>query len=415
MKITLYPLSKERSFKLSNLLFRINEVDLFNDWHLDHLETIGVCMKMLSFISLFSLSLLLACASKVTDKKITTSPLPTETSPDLIKVAEFRGAQVTGVTVDDSGRIFANFPRWRDNLLYSVVEVGANGEITPYPNKEWNTWKGKPTKNSFTCVQSVIAHGNSLFVLDPASPKMEGVVGEPKLYEFNLETNVLTRTFSFNRTAAPKNSYLNDFRIDDKNGKVYITDSGIGGIVVLDLLSGNSRRVLDTHASTKAESVTLLVNGKPFLMKGRAPRIHSDGIALSDDGKYLYYHALTGYHLYRVPTQILNDPHVSPSVLASHVENFGFTPAPDGMMFDTKGNLYMADLERNAVAYRTPEGSMQILIQDERIQWPDTFALDQKNNLIFTDSLLQRAPAGAPADDLTFTIYKVALPQKNIH
>ncbi len=369
----------------------------------------------MKIFAILSLSLLFACATKVTDKKITTSPLPTETSPDLYKVAEFHGIQVTGVTVDDSGRIFASFPRWRDNLAFSVVEIGPQGEVTPYPNKEWNSWNGKPTKNTFTCVQSVIAHGKSLFVLDPANPKLDGVIGEPKLYEFNLGTNQLIRTFSFNRKVAPKNSYLNDFRIDDKNGKVYITDSGIGGIVVLDTLSGNSRRVLDTHASTKAESVTLLVNGKPFLMKGRAPHIHSDGIALSDDDKYLYYHALTGYHLYRIPTQMLIDPHISAPVLASHVENIGITPAPDGMMFDPKGNLYMADLERNAVAYRTPEGSMQILIQDERIQWPDTFALDQKNNLIFTDSLLQRAPAGTPADDLTFTIYKVALPKTNIH
>jgi hypothetical protein len=53
---------------------------------------------------------------------------------------------------------------------------------------------------------------------------------------------------------------------------------------------------------------------------------------------------------------------------------------------------------------------MKILIQDERIKWPDSFTIDQDNNLIFTDSLLQETPIGEPVDDLIFSIYKVSLP-----
>ena len=363
-------------------------------------------MKLIAF---FALMLISACSSQVTDKKITTSPLPTETSPDLIKIAEFHGAQVTGVTSDETGRIFANFPRWRENIPFSVVEIGKDGNPTPYPDKEWNTWNGRPRKNHFTCVQSVLAHKRSLYVLDPSNPKMEGVVGEPKLYEFNLETNELVKTYTFNRTVAPKKSYLNDLRVDDTNRKIYITDSGMGGIIVLDIDSGKAKRVLDKHISTKAENVTLFVDGKPFLMKGTPPKIHSDGIALSRDNSYLYYHALTSYQLYRIPTAVLSGS-FSPQEMETKVENSGLTPAPDGMIFDRQGNLYMADLERNAVAYRTPEGKMKILIQDERIHWPDTFTIDQDNNLIFTDSLLGRVPAGTPADQTTFSIYKVSLP-----
>jgi hypothetical protein len=56
---------------------------------------------------------------------------------------------------------------------------------------------------------------------------------------------------------------------------------------------------------------------------------------------------------------------------------------------------------------------MKILIQDERIKWPDTFAIDNHNNLIFTDSLLQSTPMGESVDDMTFSIYKVALPEKS--
>ncbi len=362
----------------------------------------------MNFSTLLMVLILSSCASKSSDKKITTAPLPTETQPELQTVTEFRGVQITGVTVSNSGRLFANVPRWRENIPYSVVEITPEGNHIPYPNEAWNKWRGRPEKNKFTCVQSVVAVGNSLFVLDPSSPKMEAVVGNAKLYEFSLNTNELIRTYTFDRTVAPKKSYLNDLRVDEVNNKIYITDSGLGGIVVLDRESGQARRVLDSHASTKSENVTLLVNGKAFMMRGRAPKIHSDGIALSNDR--LYYHALTGYHLYSVPTEALTDASLSASDLASKVENRGVTPAPDGMIFDQSGNLYMADLERNAVAYRTPGGDMKILIQDERIQWPDTFTIDGENNLIFSDSALQRSPAGQDIMGQIFTIYKVALP-----
>jgi len=59
----------------------------------------------------------------------------------------------------------------------------------------------------------------------------------------------------------------------------------------------------------------------------------------------------------------------------------------------------------------TPDGDIKILVQDERIKWPDTFTIDAHNNLIFTDSLLQSAETGKPVDEMTFKIFKVALPK----
>jgi sugar lactone lactonase YvrE len=341
------------------------------------------------------------------DKK-TVGTLPTESQPELVEIANFKGAQVTGVTMSESGRMFANFPRWRDNLPFSVVEVMKDGSHKPYPNDRWNTWNGRPEKNHFTCVQSVYAHGNHLYVLDPSSPEMKGVVGRPKLYRFNLANNKLDKTWEFNETAAPANSYLNDLRIDDAAKKIFITDSGMGGIVVLDMKSGESKRVLDKHPSTKSENISLTVDKTEFTKK-----IHSDGIALSPVDNKLYYHALTGYNLYRVPAEALETNLRDETSLVKQVEKVGITPAPDGMIFDKEGNLYMADLERNAVSYRTPEGDIRILIQDERLKWPDTFTMDG-NDLIFTDSLLQKAEVGKPVDEMNFKIYKVALPKATI-
>ncbi|WP_269145359.1 L-dopachrome tautomerase-related protein [Geomonas sp. RF6] len=197
-------------------------------------------------------------------------------------VASFRGAQVTGVTVTDTGRVFANFPRWRDGIPFSVVEIARDGSIHQYPDEAWNRWDGRPGTNRFTCVQSVVAHGSALYVLDPSSPKFAGVVGTAKLFVFDLRTNKLERTYEFDKSVAPQKSYLNDLRIDDSAGKAYITDSGLGAIVVLDLKSGESRRLLGNHVSTKAEEITVRIDGKEFLRNGAPPRIHSDGIALDE-------------------------------------------------------------------------------------------------------------------------------------
>lgn len=366
-------------------------------------------MKILSvFLSLLAL---VGCSSSDSKKKTlvdkkTVGLLPTEKQPELVQVAEFKGAQVTGVTVSNDGRMFTNFPRWRKNVPFSVVEIMPDGTHKPYPDQQWNSWSGKPENNKFTCVQSVFAHGDHLYVLDPSSPEMKGVIGTAKLYRFNLANNKLDKTWTFDDSIAPEKSYLNDLRIDDKAGKIFITDSGIGGLVVVDMNSGEAKRLLDKHPSTKSENVTLTVDNKQFKRQ-----IHSDGIALSPVDDKLYYHALSGYNLYRVPADALDTDLRDETSLVKKVEKLGVTPAPDGMIFDKSGNLYMGDLERNAVSYRTPDGDMKILIQDERIKWPDTFTIDSRNNLIFTDSMLQATEPGKPVDEMTFKIYKVSLPQ----
>ena len=333
----------------------------------------------------------------------------------LKELAEFKGVQVTGVTMTEDGRLFANFPRWRDGLPFSVVEIAKDGSYKPYPNDEWNAWRGTgtPAKNQFNTVQSVVAHNGLLYVVDPSSPMMKGVVGKPKLYVFDLAANTLKKTYEFTPLVAPKESYLNDLRVDDRNNAVYMTDSGLGAIVVLDLKSGHARRLLSLDKSTKSEDIKLSVEGKTLLIDGKPPKIHSDGIALSPDNTYLYYHALTGRTLYRISTTALNDKKLSTRQLAKQVEALGLTPSPDGMIFDQAGNLYMADLQSNSVVYRTPQGVVKTLVQDPRIKWADTFTLAPSGGgLIFTASRLHETPAGTPATDYVYKIFKTPLAPK---
>ena len=75
----------------------------------------------------------------------------------------------TGVTVSaPGGRIFVNFPRWGDDVPFTVAEL-VEGETIPYPDLNINTLDG-PAAERFVSVQSVvIAPNDILWVLDAAT------------------------------------------------------------------------------------------------------------------------------------------------------------------------------------------------------------------------------------------------------
>lgn len=328
----------------------------------------------------------------------------------LIGIADFSGMQVTGVTISENERIFASFPRWRSGVSVSVVEIRPDGSYFPYPDPAWNYWAGEPREGSFTCVQAVFAFKDSLFVLDASNPMMKGVIGHPALYEFDLKSNKLKNSWKFDELVAPARSYLNDLRIDGARELAYISDSGLGAIVVLDLKTGEARRTLEESPSTKSEPMTLYTNGKPFLKSNGLPmRLHVDGLALFGD--YLYYHSMTARHLYRIATDALATRTLTSTAISNLVEDLGVTPPPDGMVFDKAGNLYMADLEQNAIVYRTPGGEFRSLLRDRDLHWIDTLAITPTGDLVFTDSRIDTAPPGSSVTGLTFSIYKVALPK----
>lgn len=282
----------------------------------------------------------------------------------------------TGVAVSPAGRLFVNYPRWSDDVPLSVAEI-VDGEPVPFPDASWNAWAaGVDVKKMHVCVQSVTFDDQGiLWMLDPASPKFAGVVaGGAKLTRVDLATKDL-RTYFFDEAAAPSNSYLNDVRIDTTTKTAYLTDSGAGGLVVLDLDTGTARRVLANHASTKAEPIDITIEDKAWKRGGQTPQVHADGIALSPDRTWIYYQALTGRTMYRVPTAALRDALLSGEALASRVERVVESGVSDGLIFDRAGNLYLSSLEESAVNCLTPNHDRRLVFHDERLRWPDSFAL----------------------------------------
>ena len=306
--------------------------------------------------------------------------------------------QVTGVTVAADGRIFVNFPRWSEDAPVSVAEVTRDGQVKPYPNVEWNAWRNAKKNQMtpgehFVCVQSVVADGRgNLWVVDPAAPATAQVVpGGPKLVRIDLRLNKVAQTIPFDESVAPQGSYLNDVRLSPDGRHAYLTDSGAkGALIVVDLQSGQARRVLDGHPSTQPEKGVVVRTDGQVLRRpdGRGVEFAADSIALSPDGRHLYWKALTGRTLYRIATDALDDPRLSAKELESRIERVGESEPTDGLWIDKRGRLYLSAIEDNAVKVRDGGGDTT-LVQDDRLRWPDTFAEGPDGTVYVTSSHIQ--------------------------
>jgi putative intracellular protease/amidase/sugar lactone lactonase YvrE len=296
-----------------------------------------------------------------------------------LKVTASSDRQWTGVAVSDQGRIFVNYPYWSEDVPVRVAEI-VDGRAVPYPSPEWNDRK---SPDAFNAVQSVVIDAEDrLWVLDTNNPQFNGVQKTgPVLFQFDLKNNRKVMAFTFPEGVYLPNSYFNDVRIDTEKEIAYITDSGNGALIVLNLATGSSRRLLDTHPSVKSEIDYLVCDGVVWNNS-----VDSDGIALTRNGEYLYYIALTGHTLYRIKTDALNDESLSPEELTREVEAVASVPATDGIMFDQDGNLWLGGLENHAVNMIDPKGNLIRVLQDPDIRWADSFAMDRKGNIYFTTS-----------------------------
>ena len=327
----------------------------------------------------------------------------------LTKVMSF-AHQVTGVNVSRDGRIFVNFPRWTEDSAISVGEI-KDGRVVPYPDAEWNSWRNAfkdkvEAKDHWVCVQSiVIDHSGHLWVLDPAAPAMGALVpGGAKLVAIDLATNKVVKTIPFSDTVAPQGSYLNDVRFSPDDHVAYITDSGAkGALIVVDLASGSARRVLDGDPSTQPDKgVTVMWDGHPLRRPdGRGVEFSADGIALSVDGKTLYWQAIKGKTLYSLPTDALNPGVLTPvtpeavgdSGLRGKIAVVGDNGPADGLLISRHdGKMYVTGPQDNSVKVRDlgqPGSVPTTLVQDDRLHWPDTFAEGPNGAIYFTTSHIQ--------------------------
>ena len=382
--------------------------------------------KFWRFSILFVLSIFVLFASSV--KAAERSQLPhSQTVGELELVATFDGAMPAGVTVSQQGRIFVTFPRWGDDVPFTVGEVLEN-EVVPYPNAEINSNNSQPQKSLLSVQSVVVDSSNRLWMLDTGRLLFEPAsFGGPKLVGVDLSNNSVFKTILLPEDVASPITYLNDVRFDltrGEAGMAFISDSsaeGTNGIIVVDLASGKSWRRLGQHPSNLPESDFVpRVEGEPLLNRPEEGKpsymtFGTDGIAIANDGTKLYYCVLSGRQLYSVSIDALADENLTESEVVATIENLGEKGASDGLESDSNGRIYITDYEHNAIRRRSPEamaGSEETLVFDPRALWPDTLSLANDGYLYFIANQLHRQASFHNGKDLRekpYSLFRVAV------
>jgi sugar lactone lactonase YvrE len=329
--------------------------------------------------------------------------------------------RLVGIGVSHEGRVFATAPSSQVRSRYSMVEVDPKtGNITPYPNEDWNKFSENPgDRPEWISVQALwVDKANHLWALDCSLSNADQEKLPPKLVEFDLATNKEIRQYGFKGVITAQDS-LNDVRVDAARGYAYLTNvAKKGSLVVLDLKTGVARNLLVGDRSTFADpNEHLMIKGEPALkMDGSVLVLHNDGIALSPDGDWLYYRPLTDHNYWRVPTAALRDTGMSPEELAKKVEFLGTGVMSGGLIMDYTDTLYGGDLEHSTIAAMTinPKDhtmTSKLFVKDPKLSWADGFAISGGYLYIADSRLWEVAFKNSLPRSGPFTIFKVKLPE----
>ncbi|GJE54518.1 MULTISPECIES: SMP-30/gluconolactonase/LRE family protein [Methylobacterium] len=319
-----------------------------------------------------------------------------------------------GVTRSKDGRIFSPFQRQEKS---KGIELGEwkNGKPVAYPNEAWNAWKpGEDAAKAFVGVNAIrIGPDGDLWVVDKGAAGFgeAPLPGGAKLVQIDLATNTVRRVYPLEAGSREK-SFVDDFRFNGR--KVYLTDAGQPGLIVLDLDSGETRRVLDGHVSTIAQRPLTGENKVLLDPKGKPIAVHADQIEVSPDGKTFYYQPCTG-PLYRIETQWLDDAAATDAERAKHVAIHAATVATGGTAIDAAGNIYASDTDNLRILKIAPDGETTTLVQDPRLVWVDAMWIDDDGGLWIPAAQMNRTKGfngGTTAVRFPTTIFRMEIGAK---
>ncbi|MFG1995811.1 L-dopachrome tautomerase-related protein [Actinoplanes sp. NPDC048988] len=333
------------------------------------------------------------------------------------------GPMPTGVSVSHTGRVFVNFPKWGDDVPFTVGEI-RDGEVHPFPDQDWNSPRDEGDAEALVSVQSIVVDpADRLWILDTGSPMFQPTKpGGPKLVCVDLTTDQVVRTITFSPEVALPTTYLNDVRFDLRRNAAYITDSsdqGPNGLIVVDLRTGESWRRLHDHPSTKAlppPEMLPIVEGVPFLERPKdgppqPVKMGSDGIAIAADGSRVYYCPLISRRWHSVSAEALFDRGLSDAdVTATVVDEGDKGGGSDGLETDDQGRFYLTDWEHNAVLRRLPDGTFETVAHDPRLLWPDTMSVADGYLYVTANQLHRQATYQNGDDKRTYPYHLFRVP-----
>nr|MBV6629828.1 hypothetical protein [Oceanococcus sp. HetDA_MAG_MS8] len=311
-----------------------------------------------------------------------TSP---QLSADAVEVLVELPYPPGNVAADNPERVFFSFhPEGRPPTNVALWEAG---EWRPWPGPQWQPGGEHPQAFHEVLSLRLDAPRRRLWVLDTGRHGLHA----PRVMAFNADTGVLEQEHHFDAELAGPGSHFNDFQISPDGQTLYIADASFfaqtPALVVFELGTQQARRLLESHASTRAERYVPVVAGRRMELFGLVSiRPGVDSIALDPEGTWLYFASVTSNYLWRVRTQDLRNVELTAAQLAAKVQRLGLKTMSDGILSPAMGQIVLTDPEHPALHTIGPQQALQTLVEHPLLRWPDGLSMDNQGNLYITAS-----------------------------
>lgn len=301
---------------------------------------------------------------------------------DRLEVVVAYPEPIGNLAVSRAGRLFFTVhpeSRPRGATLLEWVD----GAAKPWPD-------GAFQEEFQTPLGVVIDRRDRLWVIDHGRHGF----GTPRLLAFDLATGEVVHDHQFDSHTAPRGSFLQDLQVSPDGMTVYIADVSFWrkhpALVVHDVAGSPDRRVLENHPSVAAQNwiIHTPTRTMTFFAGLAAMKPGIDGIAVSCDGSWLAYGAMSHDTLFRVPTRVLRNATPGDDDIASLVENLGPKPLSDGLSADLEGGVWITDVEHGAILRRAPGGQLETWIESPQIRWADALSFGPDGWLYVADSAI---------------------------
>jgi len=350
----------------------------------------------ISFNGLFKfIACLISVATIVICLSLTTHPAVAQSSEpagELEIVAELTAEHPPGnIAVTPEGRLIMS-QHQNYGAPLRVVEVLDNGSVTAFPNEAWSS---EPNSQGIglNSVLGLRADENGIvWMLDRSDG--EGQTG--KIVGWDVDNDELYQVIYLPQPIISDSPFLNDLAVDLDRNAIYITDTASGddsALIVVDLNTGFSRRVLEGDVSTRPEDIPIVIDERIINLEGKPARIGVNPITIDPSSEWVYYAPMNGTSLYRIATDDLVDSSLAPEELSSRVERYGDKPICDGITVDNAGNVYITAITDNAIGVVDETGEYQTLFQDDKLlSWADGMAFGSDDYIYVTVSQLHNSP-----------------------
>lgn len=282
------------------------------------------------------------------------------------------------------GRIFFTYHMLHkpERFTPATVFEWVDGRAVPFPSEAMQA--------QFHGAMGITADRQGrLWIIKPGA--LEGRNTQLLAIDIATGTKILDHHFSKDEAG-----FAQDMRVSQDGRTVFLADTGLfkftqANLLVFDVESQVARTVLKGHPSVSPQDwVIRKTNGEPYkLAFGFLTfSVGVDGIALSHDGAWLYYAAMSHDSVFRIPTSALLDASLTDAELAKQIERVGSKPMSDGIELLADNTVLITDVENGGIVALAPDGRLTTLTKDPAVNWTDSVTVAPDGAIWFTDSRL---------------------------